>query len=161
MLASYLTDIEQLLDEQRWDAALRDAAELPRIAVALGDPLMRASSEDVAQWCVRWVAPGHTGEAGVQTFSDRAGDPTPLQVHPGGATPEVPTRALRRLQLRRHARATPRGFLLDADEDLEPHATEALQTVRALVDGTRRWYARSGVHDPSVQSNLARLAVLR
>jgi hypothetical protein len=31
----------------------------------------------------------------------------------------------------------------------------------ALVEATRRWYARSGVHDPTVQENLARLAVLR
>jgi hypothetical protein len=31
----------------------------------------------------------------------------------------------------------------------------------ALVNAARRWYARSGVHDPTVQDNLARLAVLR
>jgi hypothetical protein len=29
------------------------------------------------------------------------------------------------------------------------------------VGAARRWYARSGCHDPTVQSNLARLAVLR
>src|SRR5579864_6734687 len=35
MIATYLTDIEQMLDEERWDAALREASDLPRIAVAL------------------------------------------------------------------------------------------------------------------------------
>src|SRR5437762_685052 len=38
MLARYLTDIEQLLDEQHGEAALREAFDLPRIAVALTDP---------------------------------------------------------------------------------------------------------------------------
>jgi hypothetical protein len=161
MLASYLTDIEQLLDEERWDEALRDAGELPRIAVALSDPLLRSSSEEVAQWCLHWTPAGDPGSAPVQTVSDRAGGSTPLQVNLGSATPSVPKQALRHLQLRRHTRTRPRGFLLRADEDLEPRDSESLQTARALVSATRRWYARSGVHDPTVQSNLARLAVLR
>ena len=40
---SYLTDIEQLLEAQCWDAALREACDLPRIAVALSDPQLRCS----------------------------------------------------------------------------------------------------------------------
>jgi hypothetical protein len=161
MLASYLTDIEQMLDEQRWDEALRDAGELPRIAVALSDPLLQSSGEEVGQWCLHWVPAGSPESAPVQTISDRAGGSTPLQVNLGSATPSVPKRALRHLQLRRHTRTRPRGFMLSADESLEPRDSESLQTVRALVSATRRWYARSGVHDPTVQSNLARLAVLR
>jgi hypothetical protein len=31
----------------------------------------------------------------------------------------------------------------------------------ALIEAARRWYARSACHDPTVQANLARLAVLR
>jgi hypothetical protein len=73
----------------------------------------------------------------------------------------VPTAALRRLQLRRHARTRARGFVLGPDESLDPQGAEAVQTGRTLVEATRRWYARSGVHDPTVQTNLARLAVLR
>ncbi len=38
MLTNYLADIEQLLCEQRWEAALREACDLPQIAVALADP---------------------------------------------------------------------------------------------------------------------------
>ena len=55
MLTGYLTDIEQLLEEQRWDAALREARELPRIAVALSDPQFRCSGEAVGVWCEQWL----------------------------------------------------------------------------------------------------------
>ena len=60
--------------------------------------------------------------------------------------------------MRARARA---AFVLGPDESLDPQAAEAVQTGRTLVEATRRWYARSGVHDPTVQTNLARLAVLR
>ena len=161
MLASYLTDIEQLLDEQRWDAALRDAADLPRIAVALSDPLMRSSSAEVGQWCGRWLTFPQPPAGAAQVVPDRTGIPALAGAHPDSTSPAVPTAALRRLQLRRHARTRARGFLLGPDESLDPQAAEAVRTGRALVEATRRWYARSGVHDPSVQFNLARLAVLR
>jgi hypothetical protein len=161
MLASYLTDIEQMLDEQRWDAALRDAADLPRIAVALSDPLMRTSSDEVADWCNRWATTGHPAAGAAQQMADRAGAPAPLQFNPGSAEPSVPAAALRRLQLRRHARSRPRGFVPGPDESIDPRAAEAVQAGRTLVEAARRWYARSGVHDGTVQTNLARLAVLR
>src|SRR6202030_4094952 len=57
MLAAYLTDIEQLLDEQHRDAALREAFDLPRIAVALTDPQLRCSGEQVKTWCEQWIGP--------------------------------------------------------------------------------------------------------
>jgi len=38
MLAAYFGDIEQLLDAQRREPALREALDLPRLAVALADP---------------------------------------------------------------------------------------------------------------------------
>ena len=79
----------------------------------------------------------------------------------GAAPKSVPTRALRRLQLRRHVRTPPRGFASPGHEDLDPEQTQSVETGRALVGAARRWYARSGCHDPTVQSNLARLAVLR
>jgi hypothetical protein len=161
MLASYLTDIEQLLDEQCWDAALRDASDLPRIAVALSDPLMRSPGDEVARWCSRWISPRHPAAGAGQLVPDRVGGAAPLRGDAGGAGAPVPTAALRRLQLRRHARTRPRGFLLGPDESLDAQAADSARTGRALVEATRRWYARSGVHDPIVQSNLARLAVLR
>ena len=43
MFASYLNDIEQLLDAHCADAALREAIDLPRIAVALADPKLHCA----------------------------------------------------------------------------------------------------------------------
>jgi hypothetical protein len=79
-------------------------------------------------------------------------------------TPEsdaVPMKALRRLQLRRHARTAPRGFRASRAVDLSPRDSEAFDMGTALIEAARRWYARSACHDPTVQANLARLAVLR
>ena len=156
MLASYFTDIEQLMEEHRWDAALREACDLPRIAVALSDPHLRCSGEEVATWCRQWVRAATEAEAGkdalpcASAYQAAASD-----------VPAVPTRALRRLQLRRHVRSLPRGFRREPHTGLDPQAAEAVATGRALVEAARRWYARSGCHDATVQVNLARLAVLR
>jgi hypothetical protein len=129
MFASYLTDIEQSLEEQRWDAALREALDLPRLAVAL------------------------EFERLIQRLTERLGRQA--------ATGAVPLRALRRLQLRRHLRVPPRGRLAAPAVDLSAQEIETLETCTALQDAARRWYARSACHDPVVQANLARIAVLR
>jgi hypothetical protein len=151
MLASYLTDIEQLLDEQRWDAALREACDLPRIAVALSDPELRCSGEEVGTWCAQWL-PSAGAATGSPTVSVPAATPGPAQ---------VPAHALRRLQLRRHVRTPPRGYRPRQDDGLGPQEAQSVETGLALIGAARRWYARSGCHDPTVQNNLARLAVLR
>jgi hypothetical protein len=156
MLASYFTDIEQLLEEHRWDAALREACDLPRIVVALSDPHLRCSGEEVATWCRQWLRPADAASG--------TGQPeTSVSAHQAAAgdAPDVPTRALRRLQLRRHVRLPPRGFQREPQTGLDPQAAEAVATGRALVEAARRWYARVGCHEPTVQVNLARLAVLR
>lgn len=156
MLASYFTDIEQLLEEHHWDAALREACDLPRIVVALSDPHLRCSGEDVATWCRQWLRPADTADGAGQAE-------TSASVHHVAEdhAPAVPTRALRRLQLLRHVRLRPRGFNRDPQTGLDPQAAEAVATGRVLVEAARRWYARAGCHDPTVQVNLARLAVLR
>ena len=109
MLASYLTDIEQLLDEQRWDAALREACDLPRIAVALSDPELRCSGD-----AGRPVVPSVDSAAEPDAPDARLRQPVP-GVEAGAPSPaptSVPTRALRRLQLRRHVRTPPAGLHL-------------------------------------------------
>lgn len=155
MLASYLTDIEQLLEEQRWDAALREACDLPRIAVALSNPELRCSGEDVGTWCAQWLP---------RAQPPGADNPEPLvKTAPAqqSGPAAVPALALRRLQLRRHVRTPPRGYRQSPADSLDPQGAQSAETGLALIGAARRWYARSGCHDPTVQSNLARLAVLR
>jgi|SRR5580658_1065175 hypothetical protein len=161
MFASYLTDIEQSLEEQRWDAALREALDLPRLAVALADPQLQCSREQIHTWCQEWIRPpnaerdaqGLEFERLIQRLTERLGRQA--------ATGAVPLRALRRLQLRRHLRVPPRGRLAAPAVDLSAQEIETLETCTALQDAARRWYARSACHDPVVQANLARIAVLR
>ena len=73
----------------------------------------------------------------------------------------VPLRALRRLQLRRNARTLPRGFRAVRAAQLSPRDSDSASMCAALLAAARRWYARTACHDPVVQANLARLAVLR
>jgi hypothetical protein len=161
MFAAYLADSEQLLDAQRAEVALREALDLPRIAVALADPQLRCSSEQVKKWCEQWIRPpgaerdahGLDYERLLRDIGERIGP----AVEVGG----VPMRALRRLQLRRHARTAPRGFTARRTAHLPPRESEACDMCIALIEAARRWYARSACHDPAVQANLARLAVLR
>jgi hypothetical protein len=161
MFAAYLVDSEQLLDAQRREAALREALDLPRIAVALADPALQCSRERLRTWCEEWIRPpGAERDAHGLDYEHLARNITERVAQ--GAEPEgVPMRALRRLQLRRHARALPRGFSARRLQDLPPRDSEAFDMCTALIEAARRWYARSACHDPTVQANLARLAVLR
>ena len=160
MLASYLTDIEQLLDEQHEDVALREAFDLPRIAVALTDPQLRCSGEQVKTWCEQWIGPPGSEPAPKLDY-ERVCRNVSEQVIGDGKTASVPTRALRRLRLRRHVRTPPRGFSAERAEHHSSEDPEAVEMCTALVDAARRWYARCACHDTTVQTNLARLAVLR
>jgi uncharacterized ParB-like nuclease family protein len=73
----------------------------------------------------------------------------------------IPSQALRRLRLRRHARSAPRGFNSERSDVGSPGAADAIDICTVLVEAMRRWYAHSGCHDAATQANLARLAVLR
>jgi hypothetical protein len=160
MFASYLSDIERLLDEQRWERALRAAGDLPQIAVALADPGLRSSGEQVHQWCQEWIRPlGAERDAHGVDF-ERLSRSLAERVQLPPAPAAVPMHALRRLQLSRHARTLPRGFAWRA-ENLSSSEAETVEMCTALLEAARRWYARSACHDPTVQANLARLAVLR
>jgi hypothetical protein len=161
MVAAYLTDIEQLLDAKRREAALHEALDLPSIAVALADPGLRSSREQVTTWCQEWIRPpGAERDAQGLDYEHLARN-TAERVAQTAEPDGVPVRALRRLQLRRHARTAPRGFRARRTEDLSARDGQAFDMCTALIEAARRWYARSACHDPTVQANLARLAVLR
>ena len=161
MFAAYLTDIEQLLDARRRDAALREALELPRLAVALADPRLRCSRERVRTWCAEWIRPpGAERDAQGLDYERLAGNIIERVAQAADAD-GIPMRALRRLQLRRHARTAPRGFRASRAGDLSARESELFDLCTALIEAGRRWYARTACHDPIVQANLARLAVLR
>jgi hypothetical protein len=161
MLTNYLADVEQNLDEHRWEMALRDVVDLPKIAVALADPDLRSSRERCTAWCEQWVRPANaTSDSGLdhehicRVLDQKSGD--------NASSPSVPSLALRRLRLRRHARNGPRGFNAShAGKDTQDAADDTFAICAAVVEGVRRWYAHFACHDATAQANLAKLAVLR
>jgi len=159
MFAASLTDIEQLLDAQRHEAALREALDLPRIAVALADPQLRCAREQVQKWCEEWVRPPGAERDAHGLDYERLSRSISERLPQGAEADGVPMRALRRLQLHRHARTRPRGFRARRAADLPPRESEAFDLCTALIEAARRWYARSACHDPTVQANLARLVL--
>jgi hypothetical protein len=162
MLTNYLADVEQNLDEHRWDLALRDVIDLPKIAVALAHPDLSSSRERCKAWCEQWV------RAAAQTANESGLDHEYLcrilDTKSGGDAnqqPLVPRTELRRLRLRRHARNAPRGFNASHAGKENQDAIEVFALCTAVVEAVRRWYANFACHDATAQANLARLAVLR
>jgi len=161
MFASYLNDIAQLLDEQRWEAAQHEAVDLPRIAVALADPQLRCSPEQADKWCEQWIRPPEADRDAQGLEFERLRRSVAERIGQLAARELVPMKALRRLQLRRHVRTPPRGFRPPRTDSLPTREAETREMCSALLEAAGRWYARSACHDPTVQANLARLAVLR
>jgi len=162
MIAGYLADIELLLEEKRWEQALREAFDLPKIAVALGDPQMRVAVDHVQAWCSQWLQQDLDAQSAGNAESSRVAQLVCERADRSSLAEEsVPALALRRLRLHRLQRTRRRGFKAGALAVLEPEAADALQICTTLVSATRRWYAQTACHDAIVQANLARLAVLR
>lgn len=163
MVAGYLTDVEHLIEAHRWDAALCEAYDLPRIAVALTDPTLHSSGEQQKTWCEQWIRPegADDEDEGLDYERVRRAVCEHIETEDTSEPKSVPAQALRRLRLRRHVRATPRGFGPESTSPADSETSETAQICTALVDAARRWYARSACHDTIVQANLARLAVLR
>lgn len=161
MVAGYLTDVEQLIEAQRWDAALCEAYDLPRIAVALTDPTLQSSGEGQKSWCEEWIRPedADADDEGFDYERVRRAVCEHIETENTAKPKSIPARALRRLRLHRHVRAT--GFGPEPASSRTSRTSETAQICTALVDAARRWYARSACHDMTVQTNLARLAVLR
>lgn len=161
MLASYLSDIELLLEEQRFDQALREAFDLPQIAAALSDPRMEVSVDRVQSWCEQWVRHDEaqaTDDADIDRIVQLICERAERASH---SNESVPALALRRLRLHRLQRTRHRGFKAGPLTLLGPEAADTAQICTSLVRAARRWYAQSACHDAVVQANLARLAVLR
>ena len=160
MLTGYMSYIEQLLDERQWEAALREALDLPRIAAALGDVQLSVSGERLKSWCDEWVRPEDPDRNARCAEYERVSATVLARAsHDESAT--VPSLALKRLRLMRLVRTPPRGFTATRSATLEPEGNDAIETCNIIVEAARRWYAQSAVHDKTVQANLARLAVLR
>lgn len=162
MLAGYLADIELLLEERRWEQALRESFDLPQIAVALSDPRMQVSVDSVQNWCEQWVRHGDDAPPATDSDTGRIVQLVCERTDRASlANESVPALALRRLRLHRLQRTRHRGFKPGPLGLLAPEAADATQICTTLVHAARRWYAQSACHDATVQANLARLAVLR
>jgi hypothetical protein len=165
MLDAYLGDIEYLMRERLWSEAVPLALALPHICVAISDPALRSSPHDYLEWCQNWVRPSRTDSTATVPTADvlfRLAQ-SRAEVSDDESGTVVPAAALRQLRLRRLTRATllrrrsAISELVRIDAAHEPEREAAL----VLVDAVRRWYADRGALDVTVQSNLARLAILR
>jgi hypothetical protein len=161
MLITYLADIEQMLDEQSWDAAVRDSVDLPSIAVALADPQLRSSSERIEKWFADWVHPDETDSDFRGVDHERISKMLLERVTSDDRKAGVPAQALRRLRLRRLARTPPSRFAPDRIRIPDGEGNDAADMCKVLVEAVSRWYAHAGCSDPVVQANLGRLAILR
>ena len=160
MLTNYLADIEQLLSEHRWDSALREAFDLPQIAVALADPQLRSCSERVKRWCGEWVRALETDREAKRLERVHRVLYERLDHGDGAACESVPARALRRLRLHRLTRPLPGGFTSEHPAAADAQGAGEVEICCALIEAARRWYANSACRDAQVQANLARLALL-
>jgi hypothetical protein len=161
MLTTYLADIEQMLDEQSWDAAMRESMDLPSIAVALADPQLRSSSEGINKWFADWVRPGDAEGEASDVDHERISKTLLNRVISTDGKAGVPTQALRRFRLRRLARTPPTRFAPERVRASDSEGKDATDMCKVVVEAVSRWYAHAGCSDPVVQSNLGRLAILR
>lgn len=163
MLESYLGDIEYLMRERQWDEAAPLALALPHICGALAHPDLVSSREAYRKWCEMWVRPPQDDTS----LSLPSPDELDRMAAERGVERElldgsgVPAQSLRQLRLRRLSRAA-----LPRRRGAPPAATEAgdgavREACVALIDSVRRWYADWAAGSTVVQTNLARLAVLR
>jgi hypothetical protein len=161
MLTAYLADIEQMLDEQSWDAAVRDSVDLPSIAVALADPQLRSSGDGIRKWLADWVRPLRADSDASEPAHERVSNMLSERAISADGETRVPAQALRRLRLRRLARTPPSRFAPERSRSPDAEANDAADMCKVVAEAVRRWYAHNGCSDPVVQANLGRLAILR
>ena len=163
MLENYLTDLDYLLRERMWNEALPLGLALPHICVALADEALRSSRERFTAWCESWLYPSFPESFSPAPTADELYALTRERVGFSelDAASGVPIDALKRLRLRRLARPAPprrRAVLTE----LEGVAEETSHSVCFyIMHAVHRWYDEWASLDATVQTNLARLAVLR
>jgi hypothetical protein len=150
MLDVYAADIAGFLTEGRFESAERLALAIPHIAVALSDAALQSSHTAYLEWCSTWIHPDF-GAAVYQEWCSRSNES-------GLAEPAVPFSALRALRLGRRAREVHTRFATAAAQP-KAHGTQTI--VCALLGAEFKWYEQQGRYQSIVQTNLARLGVLR
>jgi hypothetical protein len=161
MLESYLGDIEYLVRERIWPEAVPLALALPHICAALAHRDLLSSRDRYLAWCEEWVRPLEDNPsialptpAELYRMAEQHGVERQLNGSEG-----VPLNGLRQLRLRRLSRAAPPRRRVSLTEIADPSG--APEACAALLDAVRRWYGDWAAGDTTVQTNLARLAVLR
>jgi hypothetical protein len=150
MLDVYATDIVLLLAERHVDSAERHALWIPHIAIALADAGLHSSRTGYREWCTRWVKP----DLGMDVYDEWYGRSSERDRGDIG----VPFAALRALRLTRRAREVTAPV---APTEAGAENSKARGLIYALIDAECRWYEQQGRHEATVQTNLARLGVLR
>ena len=156
MLGVYLDDVDQLVRSEDAAKATRLAALLPHIVAALEDPVMRGSCAAADGWAERWLLL-EGGEASSQALRARW--------HPACSANELHSTTaeigLRQLRLRRHSRESLAVGYPSEVYGPPPSPGTELRFAYDIVSAVREWYTESGLDEPRVQQNLARLALLR
>jgi hypothetical protein len=150
MLDMYTVDISRMLTEGRENSAEEAALAIPHVAIALADAALQSSRALYQQWCERWVQP----DFGAATYGDWC-----LRNKECANGADVPFSALRALRLQRRARELPAPDLNIDEAQVTIRASQAITL--ALLGAVCRWYEQEGRYNAVVQTNLARLGVLR
>jgi hypothetical protein len=148
MIDMYTADVARMVADGRERAAERAALAIPHIAVALAHAQLQSSRRAYQDWCTSWVSSQFVADL-YEDWSIRSAQCE------GGE--EVPVASLRQLRLLRRAREVSLPLL--APETTGVPTPQAV--AYALLRAARRWYEQEGRYQPTVQTNLARLGVLR
>jgi hypothetical protein len=153
MVDTYLADVAWKLATAQVNEARKLAVRLPQIGVALSNAELHSSQAAYEDWCAKWVGSTKPHATYAQWFAE-AGESA------GESADQTPFAALQALRLRRTLREVPPPQLPPTSV-LPLEDQPAAEDCEALLHAARKWYGQEGRHDPVVQSNLARLGVLR
>ena len=161
MWSVHLLDVEALAHGSRPDEALRIAVQVPHVCVALSDEQLRSSYQRYQTWCEQWLEPVRIDDELVSIpFGELYASYERICGTDALSPLSVPLRALKELQLKRLVRA-PAFRTLAEPALLDDSAQRKRHTALYLSAAAWHWYTEFASVDTTVQSNLARLAVMR